>query len=120
MDEPLILVTGSTGKTGTPVVRLLRKRGHRVRALVRKLDERAERLVELGAETVIGDYHDLSSIREAMKGVRRVYFCYPPQGDRLATRSDWPSCCAACWSLDSVRPLSTTESPCSRNCSATA
>ncbi len=83
MVEPLILVTGSTGKTGTRVVRLLRKRGHRVRALVRKLDERAERLAELGAETVVGDYHDLSSIRKAMEGVRRVYFCYPPEGDRL-------------------------------------
>ncbi len=80
MDEPLILVTGSTGKTGTPVVRLLRERGHPIRALVRRLDERAGRLKELGAETVVGDYHDLSSIRDAMKGVRRVYFCYPPQG----------------------------------------
>ena len=83
MNEPLILVMGSTGKTGAPVVRLLRERGHRVRAFVRKLDARAGQLAEFGAETVVGDYQDLPSIRDAMKGVRRVYFCYPPQGDRL-------------------------------------
>ncbi len=60
----------STGKTGTPVVRLLGERGHHVRALVRKLDKRAGRLAKIGAETVVGDYHYLPSIRDATKGVR--------------------------------------------------
>ena len=31
----------------------------------------------------MGDFLDFRSIRDAMKGVQRVYFCYPPQGDRL-------------------------------------
>ncbi len=83
MTKPLILVTGSTGKTGTPVVRQLLESGYSVRAFVHRLDERSQRLSELGAEVVVGDFVDLRSIREAMKGVKRVYFCYPPQGDRL-------------------------------------
>jgi uncharacterized protein YbjT (DUF2867 family) len=83
MNKPLILVTGSTGKTGTHVVRQLRERDYPVRAFVRRLDERSEALAKLGAEIAVGDFTDLQSIRQAMKGVKRVYFVYPPQGDRL-------------------------------------
>ena len=83
MNKPLILVTGSTGKTGTPAVRQLLERGYPVRALVRRLDERSEALAKLGAEIVVGDFTDLQSIRKATKGVKRVYFVYPTQGDRL-------------------------------------
>lgn len=83
MTKPLILVTGSTGKTGTSVVELLLERGYPVRAFVHRLDERSERLSDLGAEVVSGDFLDLASLRDAMKGVSGVYFCYPPQGDRL-------------------------------------
>ncbi|MFQ5778818.1 MAG: NmrA family NAD(P)-binding protein [Terriglobia bacterium] len=83
MRKPKILVTGSTGKTGTPVVRQLLERGFPVRALVRRIDERSEALAKLGAEIVVGDFTDLQSIRKAMKGVNRVYFVYPTQGDRL-------------------------------------
>ncbi len=83
MTNPLILVTGATGKTGTPVVRQLIERGFPVRALVRRLDDRAARLEQLGAEIVVGDFLDLGSMRRAMEGVGRVYFCYPAQGDKL-------------------------------------
>ncbi len=83
MTKPLILVTGATGKTGSVVVEHLLKRGFPVRALVRRHDSRSRRLEELGAELVLGDFLDLQSIRDAMRGVKRVYFCYPPQGDRL-------------------------------------
>ena len=83
MTKPLILVTGSTGKTGTSVVQQLLKRGYPVRAFVHRLDERSQRLSERGAEVVAGDFRNLHSVRNAMKGVKRVYFCYPPQGDRL-------------------------------------
>ncbi len=83
MTKPLVLITGSTGKTGTPVVQQLLERGYPVRALVHRLDERSQRLSELGAEVVAGDFVDLQSLRDAMKGVSRVYFSYPPQGERL-------------------------------------
>ncbi len=56
MSKPLILVTGATGKTGSPVVEQLIERGYPVRALVHRLDERSERLRELGAEVVQGDF----------------------------------------------------------------
>ncbi len=82
VSKPLILVTGSTGKTGRPVVEQLLERGCPVRALVHRHDHRSERLEALGAEVVQGDLLDLGSVRAAMKGVRRVYFCYPPF-DRL-------------------------------------
>ncbi len=83
MPNPLILVTGATGKTGAPVVQQLIQRGFPVRALVRSLDDRAARLEQLGAEVVVGDFIDLASMRRAMDGVERVYFVYPPQGDKL-------------------------------------
>ncbi|MCK5391573.1 MAG: NmrA family NAD(P)-binding protein [Deltaproteobacteria bacterium] len=78
MSKPLILVTGATGKTGAPVVEQLIERGYPVRALVHRLDERSKRLSEIGAEVVQGDFLDLPSLEAAMKGVKRVYFCYPP------------------------------------------
>ena len=83
MSKSLILVTGATGKTGSAVVRQLLDRGYPVRATVRKRDEHADDLEALGAEVVVADFHDLRSIRGAMKGVGRVYFVYPPQGAQL-------------------------------------
>jgi hypothetical protein len=46
---------GSQGSTGNRVTQLLLQRGLSVRALVRKIDERSERLRELGAEVGQGD-----------------------------------------------------------------
>ncbi len=83
MSKPLILVTGATGKTGVNVVEQLVERGFPVRALARSRDDRTDRLEKLGAEIVLGDFLNLRSIRSAMKGAGRVFFCYPPQGDRL-------------------------------------
>ena len=50
-----ILVTGATGDTGRPTVKLLLERGHKVKALVRKDDERAQTLGEQGADVIVGD-----------------------------------------------------------------
>jgi NAD(P)H dehydrogenase (quinone) len=83
MIKSIILVTGATGKTGGPVVRQLLERGYPVRAFVRKIDDRSQRLAELGAEVVVGDFHDLESVRSAMRGVARAYFCYPPHAGLL-------------------------------------
>lgn len=59
--ERNLLVIGATGKTGGHTTELLLQRGHRVRALVRGLDGRAERLAALGADIVEGDVLDLDS-----------------------------------------------------------
>ncbi len=79
-DTPTILVTGAAGRhggTGPHVVRLLRARGLPVRAMVRRLDERADHLRALGAEVVAGDFHNVASLRVALDGVGRAYFSYP-------------------------------------------
>jgi NAD(P)H dehydrogenase (quinone) len=73
----LFLITGATGKTGAHTVRLLLERAHRVRALVHTVDERASRLAEQGAEIVVGDLLDFSSVSSAMRGVTAAYLCYP-------------------------------------------
>ncbi|MCH7922324.1 MAG: NmrA family NAD(P)-binding protein [Nitrospinae bacterium] len=82
MTTPKILVTGAGGKTASYVVEQLIEEGFPVRALVRRLDERSDRLTSLGAEVVVGDFLDIESLRSAMAGIKRAYFCYPP-ADRL-------------------------------------
>ena len=76
-----ILVTGaaggSQGSTGNRVVQLLVQRGLPVRALVHQVDERSQRLRELGVEVVPGDLLDLDLVRQAMQDVGRAYFTYP-------------------------------------------
>ena len=72
MSKSLILITGATGKTGSAVVRQLLNLRYPVRATVRKRDERADALESLGAEVVVADFHDLSSMRNALKDVGRV------------------------------------------------
>jgi uncharacterized protein YbjT (DUF2867 family) len=75
--EKPILVTGAAGDLGAigrNVTAMLIERGNKVRALVRREDERAEALRKLGAEVVVGDLTDLASMHRAMEGVERVYF----------------------------------------------
>jgi NAD(P)H dehydrogenase (quinone) len=76
-DDRLFLVTGATGDTGRPTVKLLREKGYRVRALARREDRRAQDLRELGAEVVIGDMLNLNDVRKALKGVTGAYFVFP-------------------------------------------
>jgi uncharacterized protein YbjT (DUF2867 family) len=91
MAKPLVLVTsaagGRQGKTGRHVAEMLLKRGILVRAFVRQIDERSERLRALGAEIFEGDFLDVRSVLKAAKGVSSVYFAYPVQdglGDATA------------------------------------
>ena len=75
-DNP-ILVTGAAGAVGgigRNLTDFLLARGHKVRALVRREDQRAEALRRLGAEVVEGDLTDLASMHRAVEGCRRIYF----------------------------------------------
>ena len=75
--ESPILVTGAAGDLGAigrNLTAMLIAKGHRVRALVRREDERAESLRKLGAEVVQGDLTDLGSMHRAIEGCRRMYF----------------------------------------------
>src|SRR2546428_871972 len=71
------LVTGATGDTGGATVEQMLVRGHHVRALAHRQDERAKRLQGLGAEVVFGDFLNLDDVRAALRGVAGAYFCYP-------------------------------------------
>jgi uncharacterized protein YbjT (DUF2867 family) len=75
-DSP-ILVTGAAGDIGAVgrnVTATLLAKGHQVRAMVRREDERAAALRRLGAEVVQGDLTDLPSMHRAIEGCARIYF----------------------------------------------
>jgi NAD(P)H dehydrogenase (quinone) len=77
MPSSKILVTGPTGATGSAAVVELMQRGHEIRALAHRQDERSDRLKRAGAEVVFGDLLDFDEVRSALKGIQRAYFVYP-------------------------------------------
>ena len=77
MTSPKYLITGATGATGSEAVAALRAEGRDVRALVHREDDRSKRLRAQGAEIFLGDLNDFDSVKLALKGVHRAYFCYP-------------------------------------------
>jgi uncharacterized protein YbjT (DUF2867 family) len=75
-DSP-ILVTGAAGAVGAighNLTAMLLAKDHKVRALVRREDERAGALRRLGADVVLGDLTDLASMNRAIEGCTRIYF----------------------------------------------
>src|ERR1700759_4446637 len=76
-EQAALLITGAAGKTGGYAARLLLERGHRVRAMVHRFDDRAARLRDSGAEVVVGDLNDIDDVRKAAEGARAAYFVYP-------------------------------------------
>jgi uncharacterized protein YbjT (DUF2867 family) len=76
-ENPLILVTGAAGEIGAigrHLTAMLLARGHKVRALVRREDARAEALRQMGAEVVQGDLTSLHDMHRVIAGVQRIYF----------------------------------------------
>jgi uncharacterized protein YbjT (DUF2867 family) len=72
-----ILVTGAAGRVGAVgrmVTEVLLKQGKSVRAMVRREDERAQALRDMGAEVVVGDLLDLQSMHRAIAGCETMYF----------------------------------------------
>jgi uncharacterized protein YbjT (DUF2867 family) len=84
-DRP-ILVTGAAGAVGSigrNLAEMLLAKGHKVRALVRREDVRAEALRRLGAEVMQGDLTDLTAMHRAIEGCARVYFGMSVSADYL-------------------------------------
>ena len=81
-----ILVTGAGGAVGSigrNLTEMLLAKGHKVRALVRREDERAEALRQLGAEVMQGDLTDLTAMHRAIEGCASVYFGMSVSADYL-------------------------------------
>jgi len=77
MSQETILITGAAGSIGSTAhtaIAALVERGHRVRAMVRKIDTRADTLRDMGAEVVVADMLDIIGVRAAMQGCSAVYF----------------------------------------------
>ena len=77
MSQETILVTGAAGGIGSTAhaaIAILLEQGHQVRAMVRKLDVRSDRLRDMGAEIVVADMLDIIAVRAAMQGCSVVYF----------------------------------------------
>lgn len=66
------LVTGASGHIGCNLVRLLLKKGERVRVLLHKTRKPVE---GLNVEFVHGDITDKESITKAVKGVKTIFHC---------------------------------------------
>ncbi len=77
MPQTKFLITGATGDTGGYAVRQLLEKNQAVRVLAHRPDDRSEQLRKAGAEVVFGDLLDFDSVRAALNGVQRAYFCFP-------------------------------------------
>ena len=77
MAQKKFLVTGATGATGGYAVERLLERGHAVRALAHREDDRSIRLEKMGAEVLVGDLLNFNDVRLALGGIRGAYFVYP-------------------------------------------
>src|ERR1700739_1781721 len=84
-DNPILVTAaaGAVGVVGRNLTEFLLAKGHKVRALVRREDERAEALRKFGAEVVQGDLTDLASMHRAIEGCRRIYFGMSPSAPYL-------------------------------------
>lgn len=84
----MMLITGGAGGVSRRVIDLLLARGHSVRALVRRDDERADRLRALGADVFVGDLIEGGDVLAALRGVRRMFFTMSVSPDYLRATTE--------------------------------
>lgn len=75
--KPKILITGATGTTSQYAIKHLLSKGASLRAMVKTIDNRSKALEVMGVEVVQANFLDIKSLRIALKGIDRAYFCYP-------------------------------------------
>src|ERR1700738_5001826 len=75
-DNPILVsgAAGAVGGVGRCLTEFLLAEGYNVRALVRREDQRAAALRRIGAEVIVGDLTDLTSMHRAIEGCGRIYF----------------------------------------------
>jgi uncharacterized protein YbjT (DUF2867 family) len=75
-----VLVTGATGHQGGTVLRHLKARGHRLRALVRDRSKPAAKVLQSqGVEVFQGNFEDASSVEQAAHLVDAVFLMSTPE-----------------------------------------
>lgn len=75
MTDPTILVAGATGQLGAQVIRILMEKGHHVRALVRRPEDRIlglEGVTTGSLGYVVGSLEDRASLDRALEGIETV------------------------------------------------
>lgn len=88
-DKLSVLVSGATGQQGGGLARMLLKKGHSVRAFVRRpASPEAGELERLGAELAEGNFEEPSTIEDAAKGMDAVFVVATPfeAGTEVETR----------------------------------
>ncbi|EKQ57956.1 MAG: NmrA-like family protein [Clostridium sp. Maddingley MBC34-26] len=70
--KKISLVTGANGHLGNNLVRELLKKGEKVRASVRNINDK-EAFIGLDCEVVYADLMDKDSLRKALDGVDTLY-----------------------------------------------
>ena len=86
--EPVLVIAGATGHTGTIAADTLLAQGHQVRVLVRDA-AKGEAWRNKGAEVAVADLADVPALTAALAGSRGVYLLSPPNfaaADFLADR----------------------------------
>jgi len=78
-DQPVVLIVGTTGRTGRLIVEAAARHDMQPRALVRDPD-RARPLVP-AAEVVKGDLEDVSTLTQAVSGIDAVIFAHGSDRD---------------------------------------
>jgi uncharacterized protein YbjT (DUF2867 family) len=72
----MIVITGATGHTGKPAAETLLAKGEKVRVIGRDAKKLAP-LVQKGAEALVGNVEDPSSMTKAFEGATAVYLVLP-------------------------------------------
>ncbi|GAB2868512.1 NmrA family NAD(P)-binding protein [Actinoallomurus bryophytorum] len=107
--DGLFLVTGAGGGTGSvsrTVVGSLLGHGRRVRAMVHREDERADRLRVLGAEVVAGDLTNPADVARVLDGARRMFFSMSVAPSYLEAAATVATVARAAGDLDALVGLS--------------
>ncbi|MCB9895369.1 MAG: NmrA/HSCARG family protein [Planctomycetes bacterium] len=71
--DKTILITGATGQQGGAVLKHLKSRGFKLRALTRNPDSDKAKALGSGVEVVKGDLNDEASLKAALKGAWGVF-----------------------------------------------
>jgi uncharacterized protein YbjT (DUF2867 family) len=76
-DNPMFVITGATGHTGSVVAKALLTKGEKVRVVGRNPD-RLKKFVAAGAEPFTADLSDGASVAKAFVGAKAAFVMIPP------------------------------------------